>query len=103
MTHKSHDSHHGAHPHTLTTGTERMVLTMAGIRIMELRILIPSTEPRILIMEATLLTRAIESRSNAPQVYSKVFRWQVDPPGGPLPVRVEIVGSFTGSKSANEI
>jgi hypothetical protein len=28
--------------------------------------------------------------------FSKIFRWQPDPPGGPLPVRVEIVGSFTG-------
>jgi hypothetical protein len=33
-----------------------------------------------------------------PSVFSKVFRWQPDPPGGPLPVRVEIVGSFTGWK-----
>ena len=28
-------------------------------------------------------------------VFSKIFRWQPDVPGGPLPVRVEIVGSFT--------
>lgn len=27
--------------------------------------------------------------------FSKIFRWQSDNPGGPLPVRVEIVGSFT--------
>jgi hypothetical protein len=27
--------------------------------------------------------------------FSKIFRWQTDNPGGPLPVRVEIVGSFT--------
>ena len=28
--------------------------------------------------------------------FSKIFRWQSDNPGGPLPVRVEIVGSFNG-------
>ena len=28
--------------------------------------------------------------------FSKIFRWQTDNPGGPLPVRVEIVGSFNG-------
>ena len=33
-----------------------------------------------------------------PSVFSKVFRWQPDYPGGPLPVKVEIVGSFTGWK-----
>jgi 1,4-alpha-glucan branching enzyme len=27
--------------------------------------------------------------------FSKIFRWQTDKPGGPLPIRVEIVGSFT--------
>jgi len=27
--------------------------------------------------------------------YSKVFRWQPETPGGPLPVRVELVGSLT--------
>ena len=26
--------------------------------------------------------------------FSKVFRWQPENPGGPLPVKVEIVGSF---------
>ena len=31
-----------------------------------------------------------------PPAFSKIFRWQPDPPGGPLPVNVEIVGSFTG-------
>ena len=30
-----------------------------------------------------------------PQFFSKIFRWQQESPG-PLPVRVEIVGSFTG-------
>jgi 1,4-alpha-glucan branching enzyme len=28
--------------------------------------------------------------------FSKVFRWQPNPPGGPLPVKVELVGSFSG-------
>lgn len=28
-------------------------------------------------------------------VFSKIFRWQPEKPSGPLPVRVEIVGSFT--------
>lgn len=28
--------------------------------------------------------------------FSKVFRWQQDPPGGPLPVKVEVVGTFNG-------
>ena len=31
-----------------------------------------------------------------PLFFSKVFRWQPEEPGGPLPVRVEIVGSFSG-------
>jgi len=31
-----------------------------------------------------------------PQFFSKIFRWQPETPGGPLPVKVEIVGSFTG-------
>jgi hypothetical protein len=33
-----------------------------------------------------------------PQFFSKIFRWQPETPGGPLPVRVEITGSFTGWK-----
>jgi 1,4-alpha-glucan branching enzyme len=28
--------------------------------------------------------------------FTKVFRWQPDPPGGPMPVRVEVAGSFNG-------
>src|ERR1039457_3000984 len=28
--------------------------------------------------------------------FSKIFRWKQDPPGGPLPVKVEVVGSFNG-------
>lgn len=28
--------------------------------------------------------------------FSKAFRWQKDPPGGPQPVKVEVVGTFTG-------
>lgn len=35
-----------------------------------------------------------------PPVFSKVFRWQPEPPGAPLPVNVEIVGSFTGWQKA---
>jgi hypothetical protein len=31
-----------------------------------------------------------------PQFFSKIFRWQSENPGGPLPVRVEIAGSLTG-------
>jgi hypothetical protein len=30
-----------------------------------------------------------------PQVFSKIFRWKQEPPG-PLPVQVEITGSFNG-------
>lgn len=30
-----------------------------------------------------------------PLYFSKVFRWQPEKAGGPLPVRVEIAGSFT--------
>jgi 1,4-alpha-glucan branching enzyme len=26
--------------------------------------------------------------------FSKVFRWQLDPPDGPMPVRVEVAGTF---------
>ena len=28
--------------------------------------------------------------------FSKIFRWQPEPPGGPMPVRVEVAGSFNG-------
>ena len=31
-----------------------------------------------------------------PLVFNKVFRWQPDTPGGPMPVKVEIAGSFNG-------
>lgn len=31
-----------------------------------------------------------------PGTFSKIFRWQPEPPGGPLPVRVEVAGSFNG-------
>jgi hypothetical protein len=31
-----------------------------------------------------------------PSKFTKVFRWEPDPPGGPMPVRVEVVGSFNG-------
>ena len=31
-----------------------------------------------------------------PVTFSKVFRWQPDQPGGPMPVRVEVAGSFNG-------
>src|SRR5690242_3333470 len=32
--------------------------------------------------------------------FSKIFRWHLDPPGGPMPVRVEVVGSFNDWKPA---
>jgi len=32
--------------------------------------------------------------------FNKIFRWQQDPPGGPLPVKVEVVGSFNGWQKA---
>jgi 1,4-alpha-glucan branching enzyme len=28
--------------------------------------------------------------------FTKIFRWRLDPPGGPMPVRVEVAGSFNG-------
>jgi hypothetical protein len=31
-----------------------------------------------------------------PATFSKVFRWQLDPPDGPMPVRVEVAGTFNG-------
>jgi hypothetical protein len=31
-----------------------------------------------------------------PPTFSKIFRWQPDPPGGPLPVLVEVAGTFNG-------
>ena len=31
-----------------------------------------------------------------PAIFSKVFRWQLDPPAGPMPVRVEVTGTFNG-------
>jgi hypothetical protein len=30
--------------------------------------------------------------------FSKIFRWQPEQPGGPMPVRVEVAGSFNGWK-----
>ncbi|MGA2243522.1 MAG: hypothetical protein ABSH48_00880 [Verrucomicrobiota bacterium] len=31
-----------------------------------------------------------------PSIFSKIFRWQPGDPAAPLPVKVEIVGSFNG-------
>jgi len=31
-----------------------------------------------------------------PATFTKIFRWQPEPPGGPMPVRVEVAGSFGG-------
>ena len=31
-----------------------------------------------------------------PVTFTKIFRWQMDPPGGPMPVRVEVAGTFNG-------
>jgi hypothetical protein len=31
-----------------------------------------------------------------PVTFSKIFRWQPEQPGGPMPVRVEVAGSFNG-------
>jgi 1,4-alpha-glucan branching enzyme len=31
-----------------------------------------------------------------PNTFTKNFRWQLEPPGSPMPVRVEVVGSFNG-------
>lgn len=28
--------------------------------------------------------------------FSKIFRWQPEPPGGPMPVLVEVAGTFNG-------
>jgi hypothetical protein len=28
--------------------------------------------------------------------FTKIFRWQPEPPGGPMPVRVEVAGTFNG-------
>ena len=28
--------------------------------------------------------------------FNKIFRWKQDPPGGPMPVKVEITGTFSG-------
>ena len=35
-----------------------------------------------------------------PVTFSKIFRWQLDPPGGPMPVRVEVAGTFNGWQRA---
>jgi len=31
-----------------------------------------------------------------PSTFTKIFRWQPEQPGGPMPVRVEVAGSFNG-------
>lgn len=36
-----------------------------------------------------------QNTAKKPSVFSKIFRWQAEP-GSPLPVKVEIVGTFTG-------
>ena len=41
-------------------------------------------------------TLAHPATAKRPQFFSKIFRWQPEKTGGPLPVRVEIAGSFTG-------
>ena len=35
-----------------------------------------------------------------PTTFSKIFRWQPDVPGGPLPVLVEVTGTFNGWQRA---
>ena len=35
-----------------------------------------------------------------PTTFSKIFRWQPDEPGGPMPVRVEVAGTFNGWQRA---
>jgi hypothetical protein len=36
------------------------------------------------------------STAKRPQFFNKIFRWQSDNPGGPLPVKVEVTGTFNG-------
>ncbi len=31
-----------------------------------------------------------------PATFTKIFRWQPETPGGPMPVRVEVAGTFNG-------
>ena len=45
-------------------------------------------------MIASSLSAPTNLATKRPSVFSKIFRWQQEEPG-PLPVKVEIVGSFT--------
>ena len=40
-----------------------------------------------------------EAGKRAP-TFTKIFRWQPEPPGGPMPVRVEVAGTFNGWQRA---
>jgi len=35
-----------------------------------------------------------------PTTFTKIFRWQPEPPGGPMPVLVEVAGTFNGWQRA---
>jgi hypothetical protein len=37
----------------------------------------------------------VEAGKRAP-TFTKIFRWQPEPPGGPMPVLVEVAGTFNG-------
>jgi hypothetical protein len=51
-------------------------------------------------MTQKLFSAPANITAKRPSFFSKVFRWQPDKPGGPLPATVEIVGSFNGWQKA---
>lgn len=94
MTHKSHDSHHGAthSPHGTHTSHSHGGHSQHGSSHSHSH----GTAHSHHGSHAGHHGHGHGTAVKRTQVYSKVFRWHLDPPGSPMPVKVEIVGSFTG-------
>jgi hypothetical protein len=45
-------------------------------------------------MSQPITSSAKEAPGKRPMTFSKIFRWQPDQPGGPMPVLVEVAGTF---------
>jgi hypothetical protein len=51
-------------------------------------------------MSQPILSSDKAEMGKRPVTFSKIFRWQPDLPGGPMPVRVEVAGTFNGWQKA---
>lgn len=45
-------------------------------------------------MSQNILSLATDAAGKRPMAFSKIFRWQPEQAGGPMPVRVEVAGTF---------